>query len=48
MLQERRHYYKKQLHVTKGDSRLNLVNTLKKKRDRLAKKVTQIKQQHDG
>ena len=47
MLQERRHYYKKQLHATKGDSRLNLVNTLKKKRDQLAKKVTQIKQQHD-
>ena len=47
MLQERRHYYKKQLHATKGDSRLNLVNSLKKKRDRLAKKVTQIKQQHD-
>ena len=36
MLQERRHYYKKQRHTTKNDARLNRINSLKKKRDRLA------------
>ena len=36
MLKERRHYYKKQQRTTNNDSRLKLINSLKKKRDLLA------------
>jgi len=45
MLKERSSYYKKQQRSTSNDSRLNLVNSLKKKRDQLAIKVQKIKQQ---
>ena len=47
MLKERGRYYKKQQRSTSNDSRLKLVNTLKKKRDKLAFKVNQIKQKND-
>jgi len=44
MLKEREAYYKKQQRATSNDSRLNLVNKLKNKRDKLAVKVEQLKQ----
>ena len=47
MLKERRHYYEKQLRTTTNDSRLTKINTLRKRRDLLADKITKIQQQHD-
>ena len=47
MLKERRRYYKKQNRSTMNNSRLNAVNALKKKRDKLAQKIQQIKNQED-
>ena len=43
MLKERRHYYKKQRRSTTKDSRLKIVDVLKRKRDRLADKIERIK-----
>lgn len=45
MLKERNAYYKKQQRSLNKDVRLNVVNTLKNKRDKLAVKIQQIKQQ---
>ena len=45
MLKERNVYYKKQQRSLKKDVRLNIFNTLKNKRNKLAIKVQQIKQQ---
>ena len=42
MLEERNRYYKKQKTTTSTDARLKMVNTLKLKRDRLAKKIREI------
>ena len=47
MLKERNAYYKKQQRSLNKDVRLNIVNTLKNKRDKLAAKVQQIKQQQN-
>jgi len=47
MLKERAAYYQKQQRSTKKDSRLNLIISLKNRRDKLALKVQQIKQQQD-
>lgn len=47
MLKERNAYYKKQQRSLNKDVRLNIVNTLKNKRDKLAIKVQQIKQQQN-
>lgn len=47
MLKERSTYYAKQLQSTSNDSRLSTINSLKKRRDKLAVKVQQIKQQHN-
>lgn len=47
MLKERNAYYKKQQRSLSKDVRLNIVNTLKNKRDKLAIKVQQIKQQQN-
>lgn len=47
MLKERGTYFVKQQRSTSNDSRLKLVNALKNKRDKLAAKVEQIKQQND-
>ena len=47
MLKERSAYYKKQQRSLNKDVRLNIVNTLKNKRDKLAIKVQQIKQQQN-
>ena len=46
MLKERNNYYKKQQNSLNKDVRLNIVNSLKNKRDKLAVKVRQIKQQN--
>lgn len=47
MLKERKRHYEKQKHSATKDSRLKLVYKLKKKRDQLEKKVSQIKLKHD-
>lgn len=47
MLKERGAYYKKQIKSTRNDSRLYLVKKLRARRDKLATKVEQIKQQHN-
>lgn len=47
MLRERSAYYKKQQRSLNKDVRLNIVNILKNKRDKLAIKVQQIKQQQN-
>ena len=47
MLKERNNYYKKQQSSLNKDVRLNVVNSLKNKRDKLAVKVKQIKQQQN-
>ncbi len=47
MLKERNEHYKEHQTTTKSDSRLYLINTLRKKRDKLAIKIQQIKQKHD-
>ena len=46
MLKERNNYYKKQQNSLNKDVRLNIVNSLRNKRDKLAVKVRQIKQQN--
>lgn len=47
MLKERRHYYEKQLRTTSNDTRLTKINSLRKKRDLLADKISKIKKQHN-
>lgn len=47
MLKERNNYYKKQQVSLNKDIRLNIVNSLKNKRDKLATRVQKIKQQQN-
>ncbi len=47
MLKERAAYYKQQQQVTKKDARLQLVNKLKRQRDKLEQVLQQIKQQEN-
>ena len=47
MLKERKSYYKKQQHFLNNNTRLNIFNKLKNKRDKLAKKIQQIEKQQN-
>ena len=47
MLRERNNYYRKQLHSTKNDPRLNSIKRFKEKRDQLEIKINKIEQQHN-
>ena len=47
MLRERNNYYRKQLHSTKNDPRLNSIKHFKEKRDQLEIKINEIEQQHN-
>lgn len=47
MLKERESHYKKQQHSLNNNIRLNIVNKLKKKRDKLTKKIQLIEQQQN-
>ena len=47
MLKERRNFYEKQKKSLLNDSRLTLLNTLKIKRDKLSRKIQEIKNKHD-
>lgn len=48
MLKERNNFYKKQQRSLNNNTRLKVVNSLKKQRDKLADKVQQIEQQQDA
>lgn len=47
MLSERRSHYKKQQHSLNNNVRLNIINTLKSKRDKSANKIQQAEQQQN-